>query len=78
MNTIAEKWNQYEGLFHEKAGEVQRKETKRAFYAGAMAFMVITMRIGEKEISEEAGCAMMMGLEEELKLFAKQVIKGEV
>jgi hypothetical protein len=78
MNTIAEKWQEYKTLFIPMdAGKTQVQETRRVFYAGALAYMAIVLNAADKKFSDEAGAHIIKGLEEELKLFCQQVIKGE-
>jgi hypothetical protein len=77
MNTIHDKWSEFEKVINPSAGAIQRKEMRRSFYAGAMAVLSITINIGDDAISEDAGVAMIEGLHQETQLFAAQVIKGD-
>jgi hypothetical protein len=69
MNTVQEKWDQYEEMVvPASAGPNQRIETRRAFYAGAYA-MLTTMEDLPEDISEEAGAMVLEGCKEEILAF---------
>lgn len=71
MNTIAEKWAQFEAkVMAPGAPELQRQEMRIAFYAGAMGLLDIETAIATPEISEDAGTAILQGIHAELQHFA--------
>ena len=77
MNTILEQWNLFEELVVPKhANQVQRKEMRRAFYAGAEGMMRIEWQIGDESISESAGVAILEGCRDELQMFGMHVLNG--
>ena len=58
--TIRDKWNGYlESVVPAAASAAQVIETRRAFYAGALAVMTINSRIGEPDVTEDEGCRAM-------------------
>lgn len=74
-NTVLGAWDSY---YHDimkpagvQVGSAQYIETRRAFYAAANAFMAIMSNIAD--MSDEAGEAVLCGLEAELKLFGSMV-----
>jgi hypothetical protein len=53
--TIAEEWEGYrEAVIPKNAGEVQIMETRRAFYAGALALSTLIAGFSDKESDAEA------------------------
>jgi hypothetical protein len=77
MNTIQSKWELFERLVIPKdAPEIQRKEMRRAFYAGAEAILQLQFVIGEESISEDAAMAMLTGLHSECAQFGQQIASG--
>lgn len=76
--TIAEQWAAFERLVVPKgAHATQVTEMRRSFYAGFEAALRVQWGIGDASISETAGVAILEGLHEEAKLFAKRVARGE-
>ena len=66
MNTIQEKWDDYERMVvPAAAGPNQRIETRRAFYAGAFSTLCIMEEL-PADISEDAGAMVLQGLKEEI------------
>ena len=77
MNTIQEQWESFATRVVPKdAPAIQRKEMRRAFYAGAEAMMRINFAIGHDSISEDAGIQILNGCQDECRRFAEQVAKG--
>jgi len=71
MNTVQEKWDEYERMVVPvKAGPNQRLETRRGFYAGAFSVLCI---VGElpADTSEDAGAMILQGLKEEILVFTE-------
>lgn len=76
-NTIAAQWESFQALaMPATAPSIQRLEMRLAFYAGATALLGITQRIGEKDISDSAGVALLQSLHEEAEAFAISLLKG--
>lgn len=75
MNTIQCEWNDYaEIAMPREAERVQRRETRRAFYAGYMAALIqiteLAQCVDAGSMSREGGAAVMEGVREELARFA--------
>lgn len=76
MNTIAKEWAAFERMvLPPNAPPIQRKEMRRAFYAGAQALLKLQYQMDN--VSEDAAMGLMSGWRDELVLFAKQVQRGE-
>ncbi|MCB1865790.1 MAG: hypothetical protein KDG50_10190 [Chromatiales bacterium] len=74
MNTIQSKWDDFRiRAIHPKAGDNQLIEIRRAFFAGAAAIMGIHKDLAERNVSDQAACAVVAGLCDELNAFAAQV-----
>ncbi len=77
MNTIVEQWADYEAkVVPRDAPSVQRKEMRRAFYAGAHAALMMLHKLAGEPISEDAGAAVLEGLHLEARAFALAVEQG--
>lgn len=59
------------------APDIQIKEMKKAFYAGATSFYATQMEIADLNISEDTGVIMLQGLSEELSSFKDRVVSGQ-
>ena len=76
MNTIKEQWDSFRMLVvPADASEVQLQETRRAFYAGAEAMMRIQFNIGDKDVSEDEGVAILSACHDEAEEVAQKVRK---
>lgn len=58
-----------------RAGSVQKRETKRSFYAGAAAMLEIVSNLSA-ELSEEDACRELAAVEAELLDFMADVERG--
>ena len=70
MKTLREGWLSYrDGVMPSNAGQTQRIETKRAFYAGAAH--VFSLLAGDEvtERSDEQGVEFIQSIAEELEKF---------
>ncbi len=78
MNTIQSHWEDYRRrVLPKDAGPVQIRETQMAFYAGAWAvFRILKDGVADTK-TDEAGVAMLMGLQEECQAFARSVVGPE-
>jgi NAD-specific glutamate dehydrogenase len=77
--SIAANWRDYEAtVLSPDAGSVQRHETRIAFYAGVLAMNAITGHIGEPEVSEEKGMAILSAIETELLAFGEELKRDSV
>jgi hypothetical protein len=72
--TIAAQWSEYESqVLPPCAGETQRRETRIAFYCGALALYQITDVIGQAETSEEAGMVILDVIHGEMVAFTAEL-----
>ena len=77
MRTIAEHWADFERrVMPISAGEVQREETRRAFYSGAAAMLALNVDISS--LSNDAAVAVLRGVQDELIRFAEAIIEGRM
>ena len=77
MRTIAEEYREWAELTQPAdAGEVQRREVRRAFYSGVMAALSACRRVAEPDVSEEAGAAHLESWWREAGEFLKNVGRG--
>lgn len=78
MNTIQQGFDDYAtNCIPSTASEIQMTETRRAFYAGAMAMLKITMAVGNSDMSEKAGAAVLEGVYQEISQFANDVVTDQ-
>lgn len=79
--TIKEAWESLESMILQNAGPVQKKEMRRAFYAGAQAFLGILLNHLDDNNSDEVtemDMSLMDSLHDELKQFAQDLQEGRV
>lgn len=77
MNTLQSQYESYSTFVMPKtASETQRIETKRAFYAGAMACFQLQQGIAAGNISDDAAVQMLEGMHDELRRFATEISAG--
>lgn len=75
LNTIDAQWRTFERLvMPEEASDLQRREMRRAFYAGFESALMMNLRVAAE--SEDAGVAMLEGLHQEARMFARDVATG--
>ncbi len=75
VNFIAKAWGKFEaGCIPPEASEGQRREMKRAFYAGAWYLQLVIDRIGDDSVPENVGLHMLSMIRDELHEFAKAVL----
>lgn len=73
MNTLQAMWQSYaDQVLPRDAPTIQRVECRRAFYAGAQAFLGL-MTGPVADASEDAGVAMIEGYRQELAVFVVDV-----
>jgi hypothetical protein len=76
MSTINERWNDYrERVIPKDAGEIQLKETRRAFYAGTISTLEAVLAL--KEESDEKAIAWLHATEDECLAFAFHIQEGK-
>lgn len=71
MRAICENWYYFEEkIIPKQAGEIQRTEMKKAFYAGAgVIFKFIVQCVDDENISDEDFCEILNFIDAELKDF---------
>jgi hypothetical protein len=76
---MAEQWAKFAvAVLPQDASVIQRREMKRAFYAGAQAIMFkVIAALAPEEEPTEADLQMMSDLEQELQDFAAMVKAGQ-
>ncbi len=79
MKTVAELWQSYANdVLPKHASATQRRETRRAFYAGAQAFFgAIVAGLSEGAEPTEEDVQSLDTLHEEFKAFARDVAAGK-
>lgn len=71
---IASAWNSFEkAVMPVNAHAVQRREMRRAFYAGVWAMFQEAKKLGDDNISEDTGVAVLEAIETECQEFMKRV-----
>jgi hypothetical protein len=78
LDTAKRMWASYaSNVMPTGAPEVQLTECRRAFMAGAWAMLQACKRVGEPDVSEEAGVIYLSSLEAELAAFYRDVKSGK-
>lgn len=78
MNPLEEQWNGFaRAVIPADAPKVQRREMKRAFYAGAEAMMRIQYAIGSESVTEAEAIKTLEACQKEAHEFAHQVAIGK-
>lgn len=76
--TIRDEWLDFEDkVIPRDAPWVQRKEMKRAYYAGAWTMLMLSKELGDDKYTEESAVKILEKYESELKAFTAQVAKGK-
>ena len=66
-----------EHVLPKNAAPIQRRETKRAFFAGAvLLFENLTNAVSPDDMSEDAGVDIMAAVDAELRAFLEEVKRG--
>jgi hypothetical protein len=77
MKTLAEAWASYESALLATAGETQRRETRRGFYAGAQVmFHLQVSEAAADGLSDDEGAEVMERLHQELQRFVADIKAG--
>lgn len=76
---IGDAWATYaERVLPAGASDVQRQETKRAFYAGADGMLTSLLRLfGEGDEPTPEDLDLMQDVQDEIKAFVQEVLRGE-
>ena len=76
---IEKKWLEFSGMvMPEEAGQTQRTEMRRSFYAGAASlFETITRSLTPGQEPTDEDIAMLQGVHDELKAYFEALRRGE-
>lgn len=78
MKVIERQWKQFDReSIPRTAPPIQRQEMRRAFYAGAAALLHLAKGLGDDEVSEDAGAAVLEAMQQEIVEFFEQVRQGK-
>lgn len=70
-------WESFEAaVMPRDAGQVQRQEMRRAFYAGAWSMLCAVRDIGDDGVSEADGVVTLEAMRRELEAFQFLIKKG--
>jgi len=78
MRKLADEWSDYENsILSAHAGQTQRIETRRAFYAGAHSILMgLLDAASESGNSDDIGATMLENLHRECRIFVLDVAEG--
>jgi hypothetical protein len=78
MKTIREQWQSFARAVGQSpnARTVQRRELRRAFYAGFYSMLTTAQAIGALAVSDEEGAALLVALWAEAEAFNRDVRAG--
>jgi hypothetical protein len=77
VNLIRKAWETYDrNVVPKDAGDAQRLETRRAFFAGAMALQSIHNEIAQPHTTEQAAFVMLSAIQAELADFRAGIGRG--
>jgi hypothetical protein len=78
LPSVNELWTAYaKRVLPTDAGEVQRNETRKAFYAGFWSMLEICIRLGEPDVPDAEGMATLERLHIESKAWIRARIAEE-
>lgn len=76
--SMAEVWDSYRAeVIDPRAGPAQITETRRAFYSGAWAMLLMFERVGEPDYSQAQAYHAIDRVKDELLRFKDQVGEGD-
>lgn len=75
---VANDWQQFEEHILQEAGPVQRREMRRAFYAGAHALLCTVQALGSDAFCEAEGVSILSRLRTEIDTFYSDLVAGKV
>jgi hypothetical protein len=79
MKTIAEHWREFEQMvLPPMASTIQRREMRRAFYAGFQSCLSAAIEIGTtSDGDDKQGAEMLQRLQDECQQFVAAVLDGQ-
>lgn len=77
LKSVEEEWAGFSAMIFRgmKPNETQVIETRKAFFAGALAMLTATRQIGEPEVSVDEGVAYMEARWQECQEFYRTLIR---
>lgn len=79
LGLIEVSWQTYlEKVVPENACDIQRRECKRAFFAGAVVAMSVLKEVGEREMNEDRGAAILEDVDCEIKQFIRRELSDSM
>lgn len=76
--SLASQWTMFRAMVvPSTAGDTQVRETKRAFYAGAQAVLMLQMQIAMADQADDKSAQDMQALHQECATFAQQIQAGQ-
>lgn len=74
LDRLKREWGSFaNSVIPRDAPLIQRREMRRAFYAGAQTMLTLCAALGTEEYSEEEGCRVLEELTQELQAFLSRV-----
>lgn len=71
---VRDGWQEYaEKILPKNAPLVQRQETRRAFYAGALHLLFTMLDLGEPDVDEDAGAEVLAATQREIEAFIMSI-----
>ena len=70
MGLLQDEWLLFEQRVLQGAGQIQRKEMEKAFFAGASITLMIIREFGSPEVSEEQGIKIFEAMLKEIQSFS--------
>jgi len=78
MNTIQGEWEKFESIvIHPEAGQLQRKEMRKAFYAGFYSAVTLLDGLNDQNLSKAAEAEVLKGLSDEMEMFRNEICDCE-
>lgn len=76
--SIATQWTKYRAaVVPAGASPLQVQESRRAFYAGAQAVLLLQVQISVADVPDDVGAAFIGSLHDECAQFAEQIRAGK-
>jgi len=73
MRSINDFWIDYQKqVLSKEAPPIQVSETRRAFHSGFFVMLLICMRLGDKDVTENQGVFYLEKLRKEMEQFVKE------
>ncbi len=76
MRTIASEWETFDAAVLADAGPTQRREMRRAFYAGIHCYHSLLADMAVRKVSMGEGLEILNRLEKEIEEFFKAIEDG--